>query len=262
LEKLAILLGVALQNVELASQIVKDALLAKDLKTASEMQASLFPTFEQCNEVVGRVIPARNLSGDFIEFVQIGDEIIFCAGDVAGKGIPAALTVARCLAIFDLLAKQKASIDVIAKQMNSELIASNFRQASLASFVTFFIGKIHLNTRNLEYINCGHGDQLVFDDEKNHEIISSSMPPLGVVANDLFAPCTSRCDLQNKRLFVFSDGITEATRNGKEIGFQGVKTIVSALYSENSQNLLAKFMSVFDVGALVTSDDASMIIVG
>lgn len=104
-EKLAAVLAVALQNVDLATELVKDALIKKDLKSAEEVQSSLFPHFDTLDFIVGQVIPARNLSGDFLDFVQTPDRVIFCQGDVAGKGIPAALTVARCLALFRYLAK-------------------------------------------------------------------------------------------------------------------------------------------------------------
>jgi serine phosphatase RsbU (regulator of sigma subunit) len=255
-------LAVALQNVDLATELVKDALLKKDLKSAEDAQTNLFPGLGAFGSVVGQVIPARNLSGDFVDYLQVNDRILFCQGDVSGKGIPAALTVARCLALFRYFAKQGLSPLDIANLLNTEIFEMSARLEKSAGFVTFFIGSYSPQTYQLEYANCGHGDVILLDGSGNAEIHSSGCPPIGIMETQALNVKTESILLEGRRLYVFTDGVTEAKFGDKELGVGGVRALIKSLADMPSELCLNKFMSLFKTGRLITSDDATLMIVG
>jgi sigma-B regulation protein RsbU (phosphoserine phosphatase) len=261
-EKLAAVLAVALQNVDLATELVKDALLKKDLKSAEDAQTNLFPGLGAFDTVVGQVIPARNLSGDFVDYLQVNDRILFCQGDVSGKGIPAALTVARCLALFRYFAKLGLSPAQLAQVLNTEIYEMSSRLEKSAGFVTFFVGSFSQQTFNLEFVNCGHGDVLVYDSSGNVQIHGSGCPPIGIMETDSLAVKTEWISLKDRRLYVFTDGVSEARLGESEIGLSGVSALIKALAGLPIEQCLEKFMSLFKTGKLVTSDDATLMIVG
>jgi sigma-B regulation protein RsbU (phosphoserine phosphatase) len=261
-QRLADLLGVALQNVDLASELVKDALLKKDLLSAEELQSNLFPSQGAFKQIVGLVIPARNLSGDFLDFFELNGEIIFCQGDVAGKGVPASLTVARCLALFRWFAKTGNSPSEIAEKLNTEIYETFMQSDKSAGFVTFFTGAYNLQNGKVEFVNCGHGDVLHVNQSLEVQAHSASLPPLGVVSSPELDYVSQKLDLSNSRLFVFTDGILEARNSGRELGLQGVVGLSKAVSKLSMPAALNKIMNLFKDGRLVTGDDATMMIIG
>jgi sigma-B regulation protein RsbU (phosphoserine phosphatase) len=261
-EKLAVVLAVALQNVDLATELVKDALLKKDLKSAEEVQSSLFPHFETLSFIVGQVIPARNLSGDFLDFVQADGKVIFCQGDVAGKGIPAALTVARCLALFRYLAKKDKSVVEIARSINTEIYDAMSHDSLNAGFVTFFIGSYQPVSGDIEFINCGHGEVLLLQHDQPTQVLSGSLPPLGVIESEALTFECQVANVRHGRLCIFTDGVTEARMNGKELGLSGTQALLHAVVQLSIRDALQKIMGLFHSQRLITSDDATLMIVG
>lgn len=261
-EKLAAVLAVALQNVDLANELVKDALIKKDLKSAEEVQSSLFPQFNTVEAIVGQVIPARNLSGDFLDFVRTKETVIFCQGDVAGKGIPAALTVARCLALFRYLSKSNNSVIEIARSINTEIYDAMSQDSLNSGFVTFFIGSYHPQTGDVAFINCGHGEVLLLQTDAPAQVLSGHLPPLGVVESESLNFEMQTANLSQGRLCIFTDGVSEARIDGKELGLLGVQALLQALGQIPIHDALQKIMGLFHSQRLITSDDATLMIVG
>jgi sigma-B regulation protein RsbU (phosphoserine phosphatase) len=262
-ESAAVGLGVALQNLELANDMVRHELIAKDVQAAEETQAHLFPSAQEHPQFVGRVLPARRLSGDFIDVVSMNGQLHIIQGDVAGKGIPASLTVARCLALFRLFVRQGLSPDRIASAMNDELFELAERLGSSAGFVTAFIATFNPVNGALFAVNCGHGDLIRIDCATDEiEFIAPNDPPLGVLASsDLSLPLIER-SLQGSRLFVYSDGVSEGRFNGTDLGSSGVAQLVLRLMKHEPAALLDTVMGLFESGKLTTGDDATLMIVG
>ena len=78
------------RTVRLAEKAINDQILQRDLDQATEAQTALLPAMAMSGYMAGKVIPARQLSGDFYDFIEIDGRMAFCQGDVAGKGITAA----------------------------------------------------------------------------------------------------------------------------------------------------------------------------
>ena len=263
-ERLALILGVAFENLSLTEQMIKDALIKRDLSTAEETQKNLFSSLQNIDVIHGLVVPARNLSGDFLDYLQIGNEILFCEGDVSGKGIPAALTVARCLALFRYMANEGQLPAAIAKSLNHEMYQMIERFEGSTGFVTLLIGKYDLLTKEVEYLNCGHGNIVICDPKLEIDTRASSLPPIGIVPSEELDWSSEHIHLEAKKMFIFTDGILEAkvTGTNDEIGLAGVVSLIKLIGNLPPKEGIAKVQTLFAEDKLQTSDDATMLILG
>ena len=84
LETLAGSLALAMSNVELTQAAIDDSLLRRDLDQAREAQAAMMPPPDRRGGA-GRVLPARELSGDFFDYVRVGDRLAFCRAMLPAK---------------------------------------------------------------------------------------------------------------------------------------------------------------------------------
>jgi sigma-B regulation protein RsbU (phosphoserine phosphatase) len=262
-ESAAVALGVALQNLELANEMLRHELIARDVQAAEETQAHLFPSTQLYSQFVGRVLPARRLSGDFIDVMEFQGRLHIIQGDVAGKGIPASLTVARCLALFRLFVRQGLPPNGVAAAMNDELCDLAERLGSSAGFVTAFVGSFDPSSGELCAVNCGHGDLIHADIAKRtFTLIPPNDPPLGVLeSSDLSLPLIN-VSLERSRFVVYSDGVSEGRSNGVDLGSEGVGRLVLESLELKAIDALEKIMGLFESGHFETSDDATLMIVG
>ena len=257
LETLAGALALALSNVELAQQAINDRLLQRDLDQAMEAQASLLPPPEPDGCAAGEVIPARQLSGDFFDHVTIEDSIAFCQGDVAGKGITASLMMARSIALFRQLARRGLSAAEIAITINQE-----FLEVPSDRFVTFAVGWMDKQTGDCSFVNCGHGSLvLVSAGEDAAEEFDAQAVPLGLAPIDAAEIPEIKRNLKGKYLILTTDGITEATANGRELGLGGLVSLARRLSGHTALDKIAGLMRLFRSGKLETHDDATMLVI-
>ena len=258
LSSLASALAMAISNVRLAEKAINDQLLQRDLDQATEAQASLMPMMDNNGYASGKVIPARHLSGDFFDHLEVDGKIAFCQGDVAGKGITASLLMARCIALFRSLAKQRKSGLDIAVSINLELL-----DVASDKFVTFVSGWFDPATGTAELINCGHGPLLYMpeDTEKAHEVIDSHTVPLGLIDISMEPLTPWQGQLDTAALYVMTDGITEATIGDDELEFTGLAKMARGHKGLSGAKRVADVMRRFTDGTLSTHDDATLMIV-
>jgi len=257
LETLAGSLALALSNVELTQAAIDDRLLRRDLDQAREAQAALMPPPDPQGAAAGRVLPARQLSGDFFDHVRVGDRIAFCQGDVAGKGITAALMMARSIALFRRLVRQNMTVVEIASAINEELLAVRSDR-----FVTLAIGWVDCGSGMAKLVNCGHGPVLVVPHDGGEVAqFDAQTPPLGIAPLDQCALTPTVHDLGKAFLCLATDGITEAEARGRELGLGGLANLLSRMRGGRPADCVAAVMRLFETGRLTTHDDATLMVI-
>lgn len=257
LSSLASTLALAVSNVQLAEKVINDQLLQRDLDQATEAQTALMPMMDLSGHLAGKVIPARQLSGDFFDFLDVNGRTAFCQGDVAGKGITAALMMARCIALFRSLARQGHDAVEIVTRLNQELldVASDL-------FVTFVAGWFDPATGMVELINCGHGPVLLINDESGETAtIPSETVPMGLIDYATEALTPWKGDLSQAALYIVTDGITEAQQGNAELGFDGLIAEAKSHQGLNGSHRVAEIMRMFTSQQLMTHDDATLLVV-
>ena len=190
----------------------------EELKRAREIQQMLLPsTLPQPAgvQIAGAWQPAREVGGDYFDVIQLDkDRVGICIGDVAGKGITAALLMANLQASFRAFATTEASPQMVCTKLNK------FLCANLASgkFVTFFYAVLDANSHTLTYENAGHLPGLLLRSNGTTETLQGGGAVLGALPDWSYQDYTAQLQ-PGDQLLLSTDGITEAENaNLEEFG--------------------------------------------
>src|SRR5215813_7321540 len=130
---------------------------AQELEIAKQVQARLFPQTLpplQSLDYAGMCIQARQVGGDYYDFLNLGQERLgLVIGDISGKGIAGALLMANLQA--NLRSQCATALDEPQRVLRSvnELFYDN---TSDSAYATLFFAQYDDRAQNLRYINCGH----------------------------------------------------------------------------------------------------------
>jgi len=244
LETLARAAALAINNFRLTEQIVTQERHQHELELAAEIQRDLLPQPSSRDfPIHGINIPARSVSGDFFDILSLPDgRIWFNVGDVSGKGMNAALLMAKTSSLFRCLAKSAENPGQLLNAINSELCETNSR----GMFVTMVGGLFDPATGTLKLTNAGHEPPLHFDlRTERFTAIAADGPPLGIahgIAGPEGYPVTE-LNLAGGMLYVFTDGLTEATTfGGGMLGIDGARALIRD-HAEESPDLRLKSIS-------------------
>ena len=190
----------------------------EELKRAREIQQMLLPsTLPQPAgvQIAGAWQPAREVGGDYFDVIQLDkDRLGICVGDVAGKGITAALLMANLQAAFRAFATNEASPQVVCTKLNKFLCAN----IASGKFVTFFYAVLDTDARTLIYENAGHLPGLLLRRNGTTETLQGGGAVLGALPDWSYHDYTVQLRAGDQ-LLLSTDGITEAENaNLEEFG--------------------------------------------
>jgi serine phosphatase RsbU (regulator of sigma subunit)/catechol 2,3-dioxygenase-like lactoylglutathione lyase family enzyme len=195
--------------------------VAQELEIAKQVQARLFPQELpplRTLDYAGTCQQARQVGGDYYDFLATGGErLCLVIGDVAGKGIAAALLMANLQANLRSQCAMAADEPARLMQCVNRLFCENTPDNGYA---TFFFSEYDDQTGRLRYANCGHLPALLVRASGSVERLESTATVLGRF------PCWE-CSVGETSLFVgdtltlYTDGVTEAGgANDEEFGEQ------------------------------------------
>ncbi len=194
--------------------------LQTELEIAREVQSQLYPKEAPptCGlKLTVRCDPARMVSGDYYDYAQIArGKLAFAIGDVAGKGISAALLMATLQAALraqistytPLRANECADVpEVDAARLVTKLNKQIYAHTAPEKYATFFFATFDEDTRTLTYTNAGHLSPLLFRKDEVIPLDSNGT----VVGAFPFAQYDESCMILNPGdlLVCYTDGITE-----------------------------------------------------
>lgn len=202
-----------------AEQLESERRAAQEMEIARQVQARLFPqTLPPLRtlEYAGVCLQARPVGGDYYDFLDLGrDRLGLVVGDVAGKGIAAALLMAN------LQANLRSQCAIASDQPHRFLRSANqlfYENTIDSAYATLFFADYGDSGRRMRYANCGHVSALLLRSTGTLERLNSTCTVLG-----LFKEWD--CALAECRLFpgdtlaLYTDGITEAfSATGEEFG--------------------------------------------
>jgi sigma-B regulation protein RsbU (phosphoserine phosphatase) len=233
----------------------------REMEGARDIQQSLLPRhIPQLPgfEIAAAWHPARAVGGDYYDVIAIGkSRIAFCIADVVGKGVSAALLMASVQATVRAFTSDVMSPAGLCGKVNSVLcgnIASD-------KFVTFFCGVLDSEARTLEYCNAGHPYPILASSGSVQQLDQGDAV-LGVFPSWNYND--SKIELKpGDRLYLFTDGITEAARDGgQEFGIDSIAAFARA-NRPGSASALTKLLlvQVTDFCQARFEDDATLMII-
>ena len=196
---------------ELKETTAEKASIESDLRIANGIQMGMlpenFPTRGDRDDVqlYASLTPAKEVGGDLFDFYFRDDKLFFCIGDVSGKGVPASLFMAVTRAVFRTTSAHESKPDRIVSIMNQMIADMN----KTNMFVTLFVGVLDLPTGMLHYSNAGHDAPLLVGAGVG-ELPCDSNIPVGVMPDWDYTLQEAQI-YTNTTIFLFTDGLTEAT---------------------------------------------------
>lgn len=214
------------------AQIIAQETLAREFRLAREIQESMLPSsLAQLPgfDIGARMEPAQMVGGDFYDVIPLdADRLGIVIGDVAGKGVPAALFMALTCSLLRAEATRNTSPEAVLNNVNQQLLGMN--KANM--FVTVLYGVLEQATRAFHYVRAGHELPLMWDQSDTMTTIQRAQgAPLGLFPD-------SPLDVQamilpaGSTLLLYTDGVTEAI--DAQDAFFGLEQLRDALRGRQS----------------------------
>lgn len=217
-------------------QLIEKERLERELKVAAEIQMSILPDtlpLVEGFDFGGRILPARQVGGDFYDvFVLDTNKIAVLIGDVADKGVPSAIFMARAHALIVAEADRLISPGDVLRNVNRHIT----RLEKSTQFVTALYGVLDINTGLFEYARAGHEPPLLLQaDGSVHRLPHQPGMALGLWENLTLDEYSLQLP-KDSMLMMFTDGMTDC-RNPKGVpfGLDKIKMTLSGLSVATAQ---------------------------
>jgi len=242
---------------------LKDKLVAREeLEAGHAVQEALAP--ERSPEVSGWKLwlftrSANEVGGDLVDFIRVdGDRLGVALGDVAGKGLRAALLTAKLQAILRAIVPDFLSLDELGKKLNQIF----YRDRLPAMFASIVYLEVRPGAGMIRLMNAGHFLPLILR-ESSVQMMEKGGPALGILPDALFSE--QRIELsKGDKLLVYSDGLTEArNERGEFFGEQRLLEMLPPLYRFSAAELGERLVAETDrfLGRARPNDDLSIAII-
>ncbi|MEO5926958.1 MAG: SpoIIE family protein phosphatase [Bryobacteraceae bacterium] len=217
--------------------------LAKEMQQAAQIQARLFPEAAPQTDgldIAARAVPARQAGGDYYDFIKFPDgKIGLMVGDVAGKGMPAALLMSSLQARVNVLFEESDNLAAKVERLNK----STCGNCPDNRFITFFFGILDPETGDLTYVSAGHNPPVLVRAEGGYELLPGGGLILGILPKAKYEEFHITIE-KGDVLVMFSDGVTEAPNpNDEEYGEERLANLVAELSGKSAHDIVAAIHS-------------------
>ena len=207
------------RNLERLRQVNEEReRISSELRVASQIQQSMLPqNYLKQNdlEIVGSLVPAREVGGDLFDYFIRDEKLFFCIGDVSGKGTPAAMLMAGIHSLFRAFSVHENNPAHIMHRINESACQGN----ETNMFATLFIGVLDLPSGNLLYCDAGHDKPIHLQFDHSQITISpldcNPHLPVGLF-DDIKYNVQETTIPAGSTLFLYTDGLTEAMNAERE----------------------------------------------
>jgi serine phosphatase RsbU (regulator of sigma subunit)/CHASE2 domain-containing sensor protein len=238
-----------------------------ELNLAREIQMGIlpkvFPPFPEHDEfdIFADLIPAKAVGGDLYDFFFIDkDHLCFTLGDVADKGVPAALF----MVITRTLVKNSAQFSLSPADMMSKINRILCSDNPKTMFVTLIIGILNVRTGEVLYASGGHNRPIMIRYGGSvHYLEDVRGPALGVVPEASYKKLSLQLG-PDDAIFLYTDGVTEAMNEKGELFtdkrlLEETRAFQHATVREMVAGILQKVRK--HTGSMTQSDDIAMMMI-
>jgi len=256
----------ALYNAIIYSEANEKKRLDHDLAIARDIQRILLPAeapIVNGFEISGMNVPARQVSGDYFDYIKVDDERLGVAiADVSGKGIPASLIMAICRSVLRSQAIGNPSPADVLQKVNRQLYP-DIKEDMFISMAYLVLDHVR---GGVTLARAGHDAPLLYQ-QKSQNVTPLKTPGMvvGIDSGDVFDRLTTDVAVSLERndcILLYTDGITEALDNeGNEFGLERTIGSVQSSATEGAQAIVTRLIDDLRnfVGSTPQNDDITMI---
>ena len=239
--------------------------ISTELNVAKQIQAdmlpSVFPAFPDHDDfdIFATMTPAKEVGGDFYDFFLVDDDhLAMVMADVSGKGVPAALFMVITKTLIKNRAQMGDSPAEILFHVNNQLCDGNETEM----FVTVWMAILELSTGKGVAVNAGHEHPVICRRGGRHELVIYRHSMVVAAMEDMAFREHSFELHPGDRLFVYTDGVPEATNTRNELF--GTERMLEALNRDPEASPEAQLKEVREsldafVGDAPQFDDITML---
>ncbi len=259
---LANLIGVKITHARLAEAEEERRRLAREVQAAKDILAYILPTDLGCAlgyEMGTYHEPCREVGGDLYDVKCLEDgRVLLLTGDVAGKGLGAALLVSNIMPIISVLIDGTRDLTELVTRLNRQI----FLSTDPIHYATLFLGVLDPLTGDVEYVNAGHNPPYLLAPDCGIEEIAATGTPIGMLESAAFT-CGHLTIAPGGILFLFSDGIPEAQNaDGDFYEERRLRDVLSHKRDSSAEEIVASVRADLDqfVGDASPTDDITMLL--
>jgi sigma-B regulation protein RsbU (phosphoserine phosphatase) len=213
---------VAIENIRLFNESLRQEALKKELELAARMQQMLIPDNDQMPKnprlvVNGFYYPHYEVGGDYYDCIRLSEtKTGFCIADVSGKGISAAILMSNFQASLRALFTHDIRLETLINKLNSIVVVN----AAGEKFITFFVARYDHKSGKLEYINAAHNPPVLYDTVTGDVLnLKPSCVGIGMLDEIPLVESTEIMIRNYSKIVCYTDGLSELKDSeGKDIG--------------------------------------------
>ena len=249
------------------AQAIAHRKITQELAEAGRVQHTFIPTHSpeiQGYSISGVLLPARETSGDFYDFMDLGDgKLGVVVADVGDKGAGAALYMAMSRTLIRTYAgENRLNPRQVIHEVNRRILTDTQR----GIFLTVVFGVLDPKQGTFTYVNAGHNPPVILTKNKEEITLTNLTKTgtlVGIFEDNQWEECTIEIQ-PGEILVLYTDGITEA--QNEEGAFFGYDRLANTLKSEFSpsaetfRNAILESVQAF-TGTSPRLDDVTLIII-
>jgi serine phosphatase RsbU (regulator of sigma subunit) len=209
------LLAVKIKNARLLDELRVKARLEQEMETAAQIQRRLLPgklTEIENYRVAARLLPCLETAGDFFHVARRADhDVELMIGDVAGKGVGAALLMSHTVSAYRVLSEEGHTLSRLMERLCRHVFASS----DATRFVTLFASRLDPRSHRLDYVNGGHCPALLIKVDGTCTRLCATGPAVGLVDGGAFSEQSIQLE-PGTMLCLYTDGVVEAAPHDPE----------------------------------------------
>jgi serine phosphatase RsbU (regulator of sigma subunit) len=217
--------AIALENASLHREALEQERLERELELAATIQRQLLPTSIPTPpgfDIAAKSQPSRRVGGDVYDFIETPQGLFLMLGDVAGKGVPAALMAASLQAAVRILVQRSPELSELTHLLHQHILASTPE----SKFATVFLAYLR-NNGELEWVSAGHNPVVLVSADGACDYLKAVGPPLGLLPDVVYPSCKAVLD-PGSVLLAYTDGLSEAPapgEDGADFGLEGIAAL-------------------------------------
>ena len=220
------------------AQLIEKERLERELQVAADIQLSILP--DELPKVEkfdfgARILPARQVGGDFYDVFPVSEyELGVLIGDVADKGVPSALFMARAHALIMAEADTGMSAGEVMQLVNRHIT----RLQKSTQFVTVLYGLLDLKTQVFSFARAGHEPPLILNPDGTVERLPHSPGMALGLWDNITLDLRAIALPPGSTLLLFTDGMTDCRNpKGEPFGLERIKKTLGGLAAMNAQQV-------------------------